>query len=114
MFHAEMTSLYWPIAFPELPSHFWMITSGRLPDKSSTRVDKPNFRADFVSGVNLLQNILRVGLTVNFPLNIKTIKTVIGRNEAMIDANEAPHIGVLNAIRKSGSKQTIFNNNEQT
>ena len=114
MFQAEITSLYWPMAFPLLPSHFWIITSGRLPDKSSTSVDKPSFKADFVSGEKEWQNILKVGLTVNFPLNINTIKTVMGKNEAIIEANEAPQIGVLNAIKKSGSKQTIFNNNEQT
>lgn len=86
----------------------------KFADKSSTSVDNPNLNADFVSDVNLLQNILKVGLTVNFPLNIITIKITIGKNDEIIEANDAPNIGVLNAIRKSGSKQVMFKISEQT
>ena len=77
-------------------------------------MERPSLNADLVSGVNLFKNIFKVGLTVNLCLNINIIKMDIGKNEAMIDANDAPHIGVLNAIRKSGSKQTIFKTNEHT
>ena len=69
-----------------------MTISGKFADKSSTRVDKPNFNADFVSGVNLLQNIRNVGLTVNLPLKIKTIKNTIGKNDEMIDEKQLKFI----------------------
>lgn len=66
-----------------------------------------------ISEENLFVNIFNAGIIENFPLKIKNIKTDIARNEEIIEAREAPQIGVLKAIRKSRSKTAIFNISEQ-
>lgn len=78
-----------------------------------TRFNMPIFMLYQISEENLFVNILNVGSIEKFPPKFNSIKTDIARNEEIIDAREAPQIGVIKTIRKSRSKTAIFDISEQ-